>query len=155
MQRHGFDPPLRRIFPVEGIVALELTWVHELHTPPPPHPPHLRMRVINRGLVCAHVHSIARTRTDCPRQVIAGNKNTPSMHHPPRRNVTTSVAGFKNGHIGKNLTQNGEPQRSSWGMQKKKKKQADTKAIINSLSVVFSLEKEKRSPKACAQKFRW
>ena len=27
----------------------------------------------------------------------------------------------KNGHIRKNLFQNGEPQRSSWGMQKKKK----------------------------------
>ena len=27
---------------------------------------------------------------------------------------------IKNGHIGKNLTENGEPQRYSWGMQKKK-----------------------------------
>ena len=27
MQCHGFDPPLRRIFPVEGIFPLELTWV--------------------------------------------------------------------------------------------------------------------------------
>ena len=27
MQRHGFDPPLRRIFPVERIIPLELTWV--------------------------------------------------------------------------------------------------------------------------------
>ena len=27
MQRHGFDPPLGRIFPVEGIFPLELTWV--------------------------------------------------------------------------------------------------------------------------------
>ena len=28
----------------------------------------------------------------------------------------------KNGHIRQNLTQNGEPQRNSWGTQKKKKK---------------------------------
>ena len=28
---------------------------------------------------------------------------------------------IKNGHICKNLTQNGEPQRYSWGTQKKKK----------------------------------
>ena len=28
---------------------------------------------------------------------------------------------LENGHICKNLTQNGEPQRYSWGMQKKKK----------------------------------
>ena len=27
MQRHGFNPPLRRIFPIRGIFALELTWV--------------------------------------------------------------------------------------------------------------------------------
>ena len=32
------------------------------------------------------------------------------------------MVGLKNGHIGKNLTQNGEPQRYSWGTQKKKKK---------------------------------
>ena len=44
------------------------------------------------------------------------------MHHPRRRNVTTSMVGFINGHICKNLTQNGEPQRYSWGTQKKKKK---------------------------------
>ena len=27
MQCHGFDPPLRRIFPVEGSFPLELIWV--------------------------------------------------------------------------------------------------------------------------------
>ena len=32
------------------------------------------------------------------------------------------MVGLKNGHICKNLTQNGDPQRSSWGVQKKKKK---------------------------------
>ena len=50
----------------------------------------------------------------------AGNRNTLSMHRPRRRNVTTSMVGLKNGHIRKNLTQNGEPQRHSWGTQKKK-----------------------------------
>ena len=40
---------------------------------------------------------------------------------PRRRNVTTSMAGLKNGHIRKNLIQNGEPQRYSWGTQQKKK----------------------------------
>ena len=49
-------------------------------------------------------------------------KNTPSTHHPRRRNVTTLMVGLKNGHIRKNLTQSGEPQRYSWGTQKKKKK---------------------------------
>ena len=32
------------------------------------------------------------------------------------------MVGLGNGHIHKNLTKNGEPQRLSWGMQKKKKK---------------------------------
>ena len=33
----------------------------------------------------------------------------------------------KNGHIRKNLSQNGEPQRYSWGRQKKKKKRKKNK----------------------------
>ena len=32
--------------------------------------------------------------------------NTPSMHHPQRRNVNTSMVGLKNCHVCKNLTQN-------------------------------------------------
>ena len=40
--------------------------------------------------------------------------------HPRRRNVTTSMVGLENSHIHKNLTKNGELQRYSWGMQKKK-----------------------------------
>ena len=44
-----------------------------------------------------------------------------TTEYPRRRNVTTSMVGLKNGHIGKNLTQNGESQRCSWGTQKKKK----------------------------------
>ena len=35
-------------------------------------------------------------------------------------NVTTLMAGFKNDHKCKNLAQNSEPHRSSWGTQKKK-----------------------------------
>ena len=38
------------------------------------------------------------------RQVNAGNKNTPSMHHPRTGNVTTSMVDMKNDHIHKNLT---------------------------------------------------
>ena len=44
------------------------------------------------------------------------------MHYNPgRRNVTTSVVGLGNNQICKNLTQNSEPQRSSWQTQKRKK----------------------------------
>ena len=45
---------------------------------------------------------------------MAATKSTPSMHHPRRWNVTTSIVGLKNGHIRTNLTQNGEPQIYSW-----------------------------------------
>ena len=34
----------------------------------------------------------------------AGSKNTPSMHHPRRWNVTASMVGLKSGHSCKNLT---------------------------------------------------
>ena len=44
-------------FPVEGIFPLELTWVQ---TPFPPKT--LSDESINRGLVCAHMHFIARTQ---------------------------------------------------------------------------------------------
>ena len=63
---------------------------------------------ISQGLVCAHTHFTARAQKilmSCPRRVNAVNKNTPSMHHPRRRNVTTLMVGLKNGHIRKNLTQ--------------------------------------------------
>ena len=56
-------------------------------------------------------------------------EDTPSMHHPRRRNVSTSMVRLKkkNGHVRKTLTQNGEPQRYSTGTQKKKKKQKNGK----------------------------
>ena len=45
-------------FPVQGIFPLELTWVQ---TPFPPKKT-LSDESINRGLVCAHMHFIARTQ---------------------------------------------------------------------------------------------
>ena len=43
-------------FPVEGIFPLELTWVQT------PFPPNSFDESINRGLVCVHMHFIARTQ---------------------------------------------------------------------------------------------
>ena len=58
MQRRGFDPPLRRFF---------FPWSYHglcLQPPPPPTsplPPKKSLdESINRGLVCAHMHSITR-----------------------------------------------------------------------------------------------
>ena len=47
---------LRGNFPVEGIFPLELTWVQT------PLPKTLSDESINQGLVCAHMHFIARTQ---------------------------------------------------------------------------------------------
>ena len=48
----------------------------------------------------------------CPRRVSAGNKNTPGIHHPRRRNVTTLIVGFKkSGHKRKtNVTKKRTPE---------------------------------------------
>ena len=85
-----------------------------------------------RGLVCAHMHSITWTQKfltfndSCPRWMNISIKYTPNMHHPRRRNVTTSMVGLKtktkpqNGHISKNLTKNGEPQRYSWERRRRR-----------------------------------
>ena len=47
-----------------------------------------------------------------------------SKVYPRRQNVITSMVGLRNSHIHKNLTQNGDPQRSSRGIQKKKNSQS-------------------------------
>ena len=71
---------------------------------------------------CISSHWLKRSWRSCPRRVNAGNKNTPSTHHPRRRNVTTLMVGLKTVTYAKISPKNGEPQRYSWGMQKKKKK---------------------------------
>ena len=101
-----------------GFFPLELTWVLT------PFPKTLSDESINRGLVCTHMmHSIAQTQKilTCPRQVNADNRNATSMHHPQRQNVTISMAELKNGHICKNLTKNGEPQRHSWERRRRRR----------------------------------
>ena len=44
--------------------------------------------------VCAHMHSIAQIHV-LDRSMSATTKNTPSKHHPRKRNVTTSMSGIK------------------------------------------------------------
>ena len=44
---------------------------------------------------CISSHGLKRSWRSCPRRVNAGNKNTPSTHHPQRRNVTTLMVGLK------------------------------------------------------------
>ena len=84
---------------------------------------------------CISSHGLKRSWRSCPRRMNAGNKNTPSTHHAQRRNVTTLMVGLKNGHIRKNLTQSGEPQRYSWGMQKKQNK---TNKLCKLMSLIIT-----------------
>ena len=71
MQRLGFDPPVRRFFPVEEMFSFGDNMGSDPIPPPPPPPPPppllpppktLWDGSINRGLVCTHMHSIARTQ---------------------------------------------------------------------------------------------
>ena len=91
---------------------------------------------INRGLVCAHMHFIARTQRSshsCPRRVNASNKNTLSTHYPRRWNVTTLMVGLKNGYICKNLTQKVVNPRDIAGERKKKKKKKKNMTVCKEL----------------------
>ena len=69
---------------------------------------------------CISSHGLKRSWRSCPRRANAGNKNTPSTHHPRRQNVTTLMVGLKNGHIRKNLTQKVVNPRDIAGERKKK-----------------------------------
>ena len=44
---------------------------------------------------CILLHRLRRSWHSCSWWVSTGNKNTPSIHHPQRRNVTTPMAGLK------------------------------------------------------------
>ena len=101
-QRRGFDPPLGT-FSGRGDFSLGVNMGSNSIPPKTPSD-----ESINRGLVYAHMHSIARTQkmlTFMSKTGECRQQNTPSTHHPRRRNVTTLMIGLKNGHIRKNLTQ--------------------------------------------------
>ena len=108
-------------FAVEGIIPLELTW---LLTPFPQNS--FGWAYNPRSSLCTHAfHRIdKKSWRSCRRRVNAGNKNTFSMHHPRRRNVTTSVVGSKTCQLRKDVAQYGEAQRCGWGAQKKKMKRS-------------------------------
>ena len=76
---------------------------------------------------CISSHGLKRSWRSCPRRVNAGNKNTPSTHHPRRRNVTTLMVGFKKrSHKQKSHPKVANP-RDIAGERKKTKKQKKTK----------------------------
>ena len=84
---------------------------------------------------CVPSHRLKRSWHSCPRWVNASNKNTPSMHHPQRWNVTYLNEWIKKRSHMENLIQIGESQRCSWGTQKKKKiHRRDTHRLLASWS---------------------
>ena len=82
-----------------------------------------------RSSLCTRIssHGLKRSWRSCPRRVNAGNKNTPSTHHSRRRNVTTLMVRLKKKTVtyAKISPKSGEPQRYSWGTEKKKKNVQD------------------------------
>ena len=111
-------------FPVEGIFPLELTCVQ---TPFPKKT--LSDKSINRGLVCAHMHFIARTPKILAFMSYTGEcRQQKHTQHAPS---TKTECDYLNFCIKKTVTRakispkNGESQRYSWGTQKKKKSPCD------------------------------
>ena len=125
MQHRGFDPPWSLL--VEGIFPLESASVLT------PFPKTLSGVSIDRGLVCARMRSFARTQkilTFYPWRVDAGNKNTPTMNHPRRRAVNTSLVGYppppKKKATTKNKTKRTPPKQQQQQQQKRQKKKKKT-----------------------------
>ena len=106
-------------FPVEGIFPLELTWVQ---TPLPQKT--LSDESINRGLVCAHMHFIARTQKILTFMSYTGEcRQQKHTQHAPS---TETECDYLNGWIKKRSnTQTSHPKvvnpRDIAGERKKKK----------------------------------
>ena len=84
---------------------------------------------INRGLVCAHMHFIARTQKILTFMSSTGEcRQQKHTQHAPS---TKTKCDYLNGWIKKTVTRvtispkSGEPQRYSWGTQKKKEKKKE------------------------------
>ena len=85
MQRRGFDPPLR-IFLVEEIFPLELTWVLT------PFPKKLLDEYKPRSSLCTHAFHHIDSWQSCPRWVNTNNKNT--QHAPSTKTKCDYLNGW-------------------------------------------------------------
>ena len=72
---------------------------------------------------CISSYGLKRSRRSCTRRVNAGNKNTPSTHHPRRRNANTFMVGLKKrSHTQKSRPKVVNPRDIARESKKKKKK---------------------------------
>ena len=117
--------------PAEGIFPLEFTWVLS----PFPKKNLLDERT-NHGLVCTHMHSIARTQKiltfmskmgECLQQTYTqqcfihedGIRLHLWLYLKKKKNKQKTNKKKKNGHIRKDLTKNGETVRSTWDRRRR------------------------------------
>ena len=119
-QRRGFDPPLGT-FSGRGDFSLGVNM--RSNSIPPKTPSD---ESINRGLVCAHMHFIARTQNILTFMSLTGEcqQQKHTQHAPSTKTECDYLNGWikKRSHTQKISPKSGEPQRYSWGRQKKKKK---------------------------------
>ena len=107
MQFCWFSPPQRRIFPVERIFPLELTWIL---TPFPKIS--FRWEYKPRSSLCKHAFHHTNTK-DPDIHVLEGEcwQQKHTQHAPSLKTdcgyLNSWIKKNQNGHIGKNLTQNG------------------------------------------------
>ena len=93
-----------------------------------------------RSSLCTHTfHSIDSKDPDIhiPDGWMPATKNKPCMLHPRRQSVTTSLVWFKKkkkkkGHVCKNLTQNGEPQKYGWESRKRRRQWVNSRGFLPS-----------------------
>ena len=91
---------------------------------------------------CISSHGLKRSRHSCPRWVNAGNKNTPSTHHPRRRNVTTLMVGLKRkrSHTQKSHPKVVNPRDIAGERKKNKTKQKNPKKEKKARSSAFETD---------------
>ena len=115
----GFDPPLGT-FSGRGDFPLGVKMGSNSIPPKTPSD-----ESINRGLVCAHMHFIARTEKILTFMSETGEcrQQKHTQHAPSTKTECDYLNGWikKRSHAQKSHPKSGEPQRHSWGAKKKKK----------------------------------
>ena len=124
-QRRGFDAPLGT-FSGRGDFSLGVSMGSNSIPSKTPSD-----ESINRGLVCAHMHFIARTQKILTFMSLTGEcrQQKHTQHAPSTKTECDYLNGWikKRSHTQKSHPRSGEPQRYSWRTQPPKKKKKKKK----------------------------